>query len=195
MALNKFKNEKNIIRFFLIVSIVVFGLSIWFLFSSMKADEIGGCFISAMLLFISGYGAIVFVARIIRYAFLTKLQHAVIVDEIRKVSSLCELFGKTTEKINRELQFMINSGFLEDYFIKDEEFIYSTSQLEEAREKRIQVKQVEQMMKATEEKKGKQEQSKKQVIRSQKCPNCGAKINFDNKNEAVCPYCGNNLTR
>ena len=121
MALNKFKNEKNLIRFFWIVSLVVFGLSTWFLFSSMRADEIGGCFISAMLLFISGYGLIVFVARSLRYRFLTKLQYAVLVDEVRYVSSLAEMFGKSPEKINRELQFMINSGYLEDFNIEDEE--------------------------------------------------------------------------
>ena len=194
MALNKFKNEKNLIRFFWIVSLVVFGLSAWFLFSSMRADEIGGCFISSMLLFISGYGLIVFVARSLRYRFLTKLQYAVLVDEVRYVSSLAEMFGKSPEKINRELQFMINSGYLEDFNIEDEEVIYSESEKREQKELETK-KHAEQMSKRVEEKKAKQEPAKKQVIRSQKCPNCGAKIKFDNKNEVVCPYCGNNLTR
>lgn len=190
MAVNKFNNEKNIMKFFLIAAIVVFGLSVWFLITSMNAEEIGGGFISAMLLFISGYALIVFTMRLARYRFLTKLQRAILVDGVRKVSELQSLFKKSNTKINRELQFMINSGFLEDFNVLEEEVIYSEREVSEQRKKEHSSKQAEQQLKIKEEK-----VPRKQVIKSQKCPNCGAKIDFNNKSEVDCPYCGNHLTK
>lgn len=196
MALNKFKNERKIIIAFLIVTIVIFGLSLFFLYSSKLADEMGGIFISAMIAFISGYGIIVFIKRLIKYAFLQKLQNAILVENVRKVSLLQEKFGKGKKRICDDVQFMINSGYLADLKLRNNEEISSDKEVanEIARERVKIMKQAEKEVKELVEKK-EQKSSKKQVIRSQKCPNCGAKINFDETNEIVCPYCGNKLTR
>ena len=196
MALNKFKNERKIIIAFLIVTIVIFGLSLFFLYSSKLADEMGGIFISAMIAFISGYGIIVFIKRLIKYAFLQKLQNAILVENVRKVSLLQEKFGKGKKRIIDNVQFMINSGYLGDLKLRNNEEISSDKEVanEIARERVKIMKQAEKEVKELVEKK-EQKSSKKQVIKSQKCPNCGAKINFDETNETVCPYCGNKLTR
>lgn len=196
MALNKFKNEKKLIVFFLVCSIVVLGLSACFLYFSTQSDELGGIFISAMLGFISGYAAIVFIARLIKYSFLTKLQNAILVENIRTITVLIDYLGATREKITKEVQFMINSGYLGELKIRDGETIYSDR--EQARINEVEraklIKRVEFEAKAMAEKKA-EKGSKKQVIKSQKCPNCGAKIDFDETNETNCPYCGNTLTR
>ena len=186
MALNKFKSEKNLMRVFLIVAFVVFGLSLWFLLSSVKRDELGGSFISAMLLFISGYGIIIFIARSIRYAFLTKIQKAILVEEEKNISTLAEKFGKSEEKITKEIQFMINSGYLEDYKIYDNSVVMSEREYVQG-----VMKQREQ---ARQENKVTQKPTKKS-IRSEKCPNCGAKIKFDGESQVSCPYCGNTLVK
>ena len=196
MALNKFKNEKKIIVVFLIATIVILGLSIFFLYSSNLADEMGGIFISAMIAFISGYGIIVFTQRIVRYSFLAKLQRAILVENLRTVFLLKERFGKSEKRICDDVQFMINSGYLADLKLRNDGEISSDKEVsnEIARERVKIIKQAEKEVKELVEKK-EQKSSKKQVIKSQKCPNCGAKITFDETNETVCPYCGNRLTR
>ena len=200
MAINKFKNERSIISFFLVVAIGVFGVSLWFLLTSIKKDELGGSFISAMLLFISGYGSIVFVARAIRYAFLTKLQKAILVENIVEVSELEVKFGKNEKQIKREIEFMINSGYLEDYKLYDNRLISASVQratMDRLREKQAQKqKELENVGSQQQENSDKKSQKKqKDVIKSEKCPNCGAKIKFNSEKQTSCPYCGNNLTK
>ena len=196
MALNKFKNEKRVIIFFLVSSIVVFILSGIFLYSSTLADEMGGIFISAMLLFISGYGAIVFIKRLIKYRFLKKMQNAIMVENIRLVSSLQSKFGKNKKRLLEDIKFMVNGGYLGDLKLRGEEALLSDKEIAEQKEiERAKfIKQTEIQAKEIIEKK-ETKGSKKHVINSQKCPNCGAKINFDTTNETSCPYCGNILTR
>jgi len=194
MAISKLKNEKKVIGFFIFAAMIVFIVSAVFLFISIQKDELGGSFITAMLLFISGYGLIVFIARAVRYNFISKLQEAVLNEGISDISRLSENFGKSSESIEKQLNFLIDNGYLDGYSIVGGRVIN-----EEAEELRLQMleeqyykKQME-MQKAESEKTARKTAQKK-TIESEKCPNCGAKVKFEN-DSVICPYCGNSLKK
>ena len=188
----KLQNEKKVITFFLIATIVIFIGSIIFLFASIKKDELGGSFISAMLLFISGYGSLVFVSKAVKYRFLTKLQTAILDDGILDFASLMEQFGKSEKKITKEVDFMLKNGYLAGMEIEDGRLI--DPEAERIANEIMMQKLVERQMKKSQEQPVKEEKKKRKRVESEKCPNCGARVKFK-EGSAECPYCGNSLNR
>lgn len=194
MAIGKLQKERNFIAFLVLVCMTVLVISGLFLFISIKRDELGGCLITAMLLFISGYGLIVFIARAVRYKFIAKLQKAVIVDGVQEINQLSTNLGKDEDDIVKELNFLINNGYLDGYAIVRGRVVNK-----EAEEIRLEMLKATHLEKQEELRRAQKEapQSKpippkKKRIESEKCPNCGAIVKFNN-GSAICPYCGNSL--
>lgn len=187
MALNKLKNEKSLIIFFIIASTGVLGLSIFFLFKSIERDELGGSFLTAMLIFISAYGLIVFIKRAIRYSLIRKIQKAVIVDNIYDISIIAQNLGKPEEKIEEEVNFLINNGYLPEFEVVADRII--NPEQERARRDRA----TEELIKEKTQEQQKRQPQRRRTI-SEKCPNCGAKVKFSD-DETECPYCGNSLKK
>ena len=197
MAIAKLKNEKKLISFFIVVCTIIFIVSGVFLIQSIKKDELGGSFLTAMLLFISGYGLITFVARALRYKFIAKLQHSVLVENITSIPELEKKYSKSNKEIEKQLTFLINNGYLEEYSIVGERVI--NKEAERARLEMLRTtyleKQVElQKIQVDNQTKKAAAPAKKKTIESEKCPNCGAIVKFTN-DSAECPYCGNSLKK
>lgn len=188
MAVTKLKNEKKLITFFIISSAIVFVTSAIFLLVSINKDELGGSFITAMLLFISGYGLIVFIARALKYKFITKLQDAIIKGGERDLSVLAEKFSKSLSTIEEKVTFLIDNGYLPGFSISGQILINE--------EEKSQILKKEFYQNQIIETKNKEEKKvlRKKIIESEKCPNCGAKVKF-NEGSADCPYCGNSLKK
>lgn len=196
MGKRSLSNEKKIITFFIFATAIVFVLSVFFLLRSIKVDELGGSFISAMLLFISAYGLIVFIARSVRYSFITKLQKAVLDENITSISELELKFNKSNAQIVKQLNFLINNGYLSSYYVSGD---YVLNEQEEAMKLKIAREtmyreKIKQEIKEEEAKKVKSSNKKKSQIESSKCPNCGAKVKFE-EGSTVCVYCGNVLNK
>lgn len=197
MAIGKLQKERNFIAFLVLVCITVLVISGLFLFVSIKRDEIGGCLITAMLLFISGYGLIVFIARAVRYKFISKLQKAIIVDGVQEISQLSTDLGKDEDDIVKEVNFLINNGYLDGYALVRGRVI--NKEAEEIRLEMLKATHLakqEELRRAQKEAQGAKQQlpPKRKRIESEKCPNCGAIVKFNN-DSAVCPYCGNSLKK
>ena len=146
MAVKKLNTEKSIITFLLLTSLVVLGVSSLFLYKSIQRDELGGSFLSAMLIFISMYGLIVFIKRAKKYSFISKVQRAVLVENIYDINSLCKKFEKSSEKIAEEVKFLINNGFLSPYVLVGERIVdpvKERAKIEKSREQYIKEKVVE----------------------------------------------------
>lgn len=193
MAITKLKNEKKIVTFFAIACAIIFLVSAIFLIQSIKKDELGGSFLTAMLLFVSGYGFIIFIARIVRYKFIAKLQKAVLEEDVKSIPELEKKFGKSNKEIEKQLTFLIDNGYLEEYSIVGDRVINQEAErirLEMLKSTYLE-KQVE-LQKIQADKQEKKTQPKKKTIESEKCPNCGAIVKFNN-GSATCPYCGNSL--
>lgn len=194
MAIGKLQNERNFIAFLILVCVTVLVISGSFLFVSIKRDEMGGSLICAMLLFISGYGLIVFIARAVRYKFVAKLQKAVIVDGVQEIKQLSTDLGKGEDDIVKELNFLLNNGYLDGYALVGGRVV--NKEAEEIRLEMLKathLEKQEELRRAQKETQGTKPVSpKKKRIESEKCPNCGAIVKFNN-GSAVCPYCGNSL--
>lgn len=182
MGANKLANERKLMWVFTSICAVILILSIVFLIQSINRAELGGSFLSAMLLFISGYGLVIFIARQVRYGFLTKLIKSVNEDNVTNISSLAETLSTNEKKIEKELNFAINNGFLPGKEIINNELV------DELHEQiHMDMQRIRRVKTSTPKK------EKKTVI-SEKCPNCGAKVRFED-GVAECPYCGNSLKK
>lgn len=195
MAIGKLQNERNFIAFLVLVCMTVLVISGSFLLVSIKKDEIGGCLICAILLFISGYGLIVFIARAVRYRFIAKLQKAIIVDGVQEIKQLSTDLGKGEDNIVKELNFLINNGYLDGYALVRGRVV--NKEAEEIRLEMLKAthfEKQEELRKVQKESQGAKQPlpPKRKRIESEKCPNCGAIVKFNN-GSAVCPYCGNSL--
>lgn len=190
MDIIKLKNEKKLITFFIVVASIVFIFSSIFIYKSIKVKELGGSFISAMLLFISGYGLIVFSNKLIKYKRVIVIQKAVLEDGILDINLLSETFERSDEKIEKDLTYLIDNGYLSGYELVGDYLI----NLEEERIRKDKMRQAYLKQKEIENQKS-EPKRRRRSIESNKCPNCGATVQFDGEGKATCMYCGNSLKK
>lgn len=190
MSKEKLIKERKFMIFLAVASFIVFVASFVFLWFGIKRDDIGGSFIWSMLIFISTYGFVTFIIRSIKYASIAKVQKAILDDNVKTIYELEELFNKKTEEVEKDVNFLINNGYLDGYEIVGNSILSEEECVKIAlQEKAPKVKLCEHEIN---EAKGKK--PPKRGIRSDKCPNCGAKVKFE-EGKATCPYCGNTLNR
>ena len=190
MGLEKLKNEKKLIRFFIVASFIIFITSAVFLFLSIQKDELGGSFISAMLLFISGYGICVFLARMRKYKLAAQVQDAILNEGLFLVEEISQHLKRNMKKTESQVKFLVDNGYLNGYKLMGGEIINEAAEKEKINAFKDSVGKKQAATEATTEKKA----VKRKSIQSEKCPNCGAVVQFKD-GKATCGYCGNLLNK
>lgn len=190
MAKVKLKNEKSAIVSFLVISFVVLVSSLVVLLLSAKREELGGILLTAMLVFISAYALFVSISRLVKYYRIQKIQDAVYNEKIYYISELVEKFNTSEEKLLKDIKFMMDNGYLGAFQVYDGKLI----DIKAEKERLVRLKQEETLKYRTQEKTSKVEKPTKKKIVSEKCPNCGASVDFDG-DQVDCPYCGNSLNK
>ena len=194
MGKEKLKNEKNVLWSFIFVSSVILLISAIFFFSSLKKEELGGLLITSMLLFMSAYALFVFIGRIVRYNRITKIQNAIYDEKLYTIHELKDKFVFSDKTLIKDLEFMLKNGYLGNLKYHNGRFVDPKEEEEKAnRVKEEIIRYKEELKKQVEASQSTTKPKKKRIV-SEKCPNCGAKVDFVD-GTAECPYCGNSLNK
>lgn len=168
-----------------------------FLYASIQRDEMGGLIISSMLLFISCYALIVFLARLRKYNKVKRVQSAILKENITDIELLQEKFSDSRREVVKKVKFLIDNGYLEGYFIhgnhvvsKEQEREAAVSRANKEREI-LELKYQQEKEKLLKSRENKQKEAA--PIRVE-CPSCGA-VNLVEESTELCVYCGNVLKK
>lgn len=185
MAKAKLRNEKDGILGLLIVGFVIFVASFIFFIVSVKREELGGILLTAMLVFISGYAIIVSVSKLIKYNRVSKIQDLVLNEKIYNFNVISERLEISEKVLLKDIQFMVDNGYLGDLQVINGEIV-------NIKERQAQLERLKKLN--DQQKASTQIKPKSKKIVSEKCPNCGASVDFG-ADQIECPYCGNSLNK
>lgn len=147
--------------------------------------SIGG----AVFAFISFYAMINFVGRLNKVSLARRVGDVVLYDGLRSIKAVADKMGKTPEKIEKSLLFLINNNYINNFKLDGDRIINLTE--ERNRKERIEDQLHNLKDNVTEIARDYASSLiKKKRKRSGRCSSCGAVVVFSG-NEAICPYCSN----
>lgn len=194
MGKAKLNNEKNVMYSFIFVSMVIFIISVIFFTISLKKEELGGLLITSMLVFMSAYALFVFIGKTIRYNRITKIQNAIYEEKLLTIKELKDRFTFPDKVLIKDLEFMLKNGYLGNLKYYNGKFVDQKEEEQKAAQVKDEIiRYKEELKKQVEAAHAANKQKRKRIV-SEKCPNCGAKVEFVD-GSAECPYCGNSLNK
>ena len=189
MDYKKIRQETVSFCILLVVSIAILVASTLYIRMGIIEDIIYYSIGGAVFAFISFYAILNFIGRLKKVGLARKVGDVILYDGLRSIKAVSEKMGKSPEKVEKSLLFLINNNYINNFKVYGDVIINLTE--ERNRKQRVEDRLHDLKDNVTEIARDyASSMIRKKRKRSGRCSGCGAVVVFTGT-EAICPYCGN----